>query len=226
MRDSHGARWRDREGLSWIDPFRREAWAFSLGVAEEAARLGFDEIQFDYVRFPDAAGLQFSRTPDAEARVAAIEAFLDAVRERLARYNVLIAADVFGYICWNQNDTQIGQQLESIVRHVDGLSPMLYPSGFSFGIPGHRQPVSAPREIVQHSLERALARTGIAPQRLRPWLQAFRDYAFDRREFGAQEIRAQIDAAEAAGSGGWMLWNAANRYDDEGLRPAVRRTDP
>lgn len=226
VRDARGAVWHDREGLAWIDPFRREAWEFSLGVAEEAARFGFDEIQFDYVRFPDAAGLHFSQENTAAARTATIEAYLDAARARLARHGVLTAADVFGYVCWNENDTTIGQQLESIVQHVDVLSPMLYPSGFSFGIPGHRQPVAAPGEIVGHSLQRALQRTGVSPLRLRPWLQAFRDHAFDRREFGAPEIRAQIDAAEAAGSGGWMLWNAGNHYGPAGLRPRPVRTSP
>lgn len=152
--------------------------------------------------------------------MAAIDAYLDAARARLARHGVLTAADVFGYICWNENDTQIGQQLESIARHVDMLSPMLYPSGFSFGIPGHRQPVAEPGEIVGRSLRRALERTSLSPLRLRPWLHSFRDYAFDRRDFGAHEIRAQIDAAEAAPSGGWMLWNAANHYGPAGLTPA------
>jgi hypothetical protein len=94
---------------------------------------------------------------------------------------------------------------------------MLYPSGFSFGIPGHRDPVAAPYEIVRHSLARMLERTGLPGLRFRPWLQAFRDYAFDRRAFGEREIRLQIDAAEAMGTDGWMLWNAANRYDDDGL---------
>lgn len=226
VRDARGEVWRDREGLAWLDPFQREAWDYSLAVAEEAARLGFDEVQFDYVRFPDATGLRFAQPSTMASRTAAIEAYLDAARARLATYGVLTAADVFGYVCWNENDTAIGQQLESIVQHVDVLSPMLYPSGFSFGIPGHRQPVAAAGEIVGHSLQRALERTGLPPQRLRPWLQAFKDYAFDHREFGAAEIRAQIDAAEAAHSGGWMLWNASNHYGPAGLKPTPAASAP
>lgn len=221
VRDGHGAVWHDREGLAWIDPMRREAWGFALAVAEEAAQLGFDEVQFDYVRFPDAVGLHFAAANTEAARVEAIGGFLDAARARLAPYNVFIAADVFGYICWNANDTQIGQQLESLAARVDYLSPMLYPSGFTFGIPGHRDPVAAPYEIVHHSLQRAVQRTGLPGLRFRPWLQAFRDYGFDRREFGASEIRAQIAAAEAVGTHGWMLWNAGNHYDADGLRPAA-----
>lgn len=223
VRDASGAVWHDREGLAWIDPTHREAWSFALDVAEEAARLGFDEIQFDYVRFPDGKGLRFS-VPDTEAvRVAAIGAFLDAARQRLAPHNVFVAADVFGYVCWNRDDTGIGQQLESIADRVDYISPMLYPSGFTFGIPGQRDPVAVPFEIVHQSLARALQRTGLPGVRFRPWLQSFRDYAFDRREFGAAEIRAQIAAAEALGTHGWMLWNAGNRYDADGLRPREDR---
>lgn len=221
VRDAQGEIWHDREGLAWIDPMRTEAWAYALAVAEEAAQMGFDEVQFDYLRFPDATDLRFARPTTESARVEAIGGFLDAARARLAPYNVFVSADVFGYICWNQNDTQIGQRLESLAGRVDYLSPMLYPSGFTFGIPQHRDPVAVPYEIVHHSLARALQRTSLPGVRFRPWLQAFRDYAFDRREFGAREIRAQIDAAEAVGSHGWMLWNAGNRYHADGLRPAA-----
>ena len=86
--------------------------------------------------------------------------------------------------------------------------------------------MAAAGEIVGHSLQRALERTGLPPQRLRPWLQAFKDYAFDHREFGAAEIRAQIDAAEAAHSGGWMLWNASNHYGPAGLKPTPAASAP
>lgn len=226
VHDAHGKVWKDREGLAWIDPFRREAWERNLGLAEEAARLGFDEIQFDYLRFPDAPGLAFAEPSTAERRIAAIEDFLDAARRRLAPYNVFLAADVFGYVAWNANDTSIGQQLESIVEHVDYLSPMLYPSGFTFGIPGHRDPIAAPYETVLQSLRQAIQRTGLAGTRFRPWLQAFRDYAFDRRSFTEREIRLQIQAADAVQTNGWMLWNATNRYGPDGLEPEAAPTPP
>lgn len=218
VRDPQGAVWTDREGLAWIDPFRREAWEHSLALAEEAARLGFDEVQFDYLRFPDAPGLSFSAPNTQAQRVAAIDDFLDRARARLAPWDVYLSADIFGYVAWNSDDTQIGQQLESLAQRVDYLSPMLYPSGFSFGIPGHRDPVAAPYAIVDLTLRRLLQRTGLPGVRVRPWLQAFRDYAFDRRLFDADEIRAQIDAAERLDTHGWMLWNPQNRYSADGLQ--------
>jgi hypothetical protein len=219
VRTPAGGIWRDRENLAWVDPFRREVWEYNIRIAEEAARLGFDEIQFDYVRFPDRRGVVFSQ-PNTEAnRVAAIGGFLAAARERLIPYNVFLSADLFGYVAWNQNDTDIGQTLAAVAPSVDYLSLMLYPSGFQFGIPGYRNPVQAPYETVHLTLKRASQRTGLPATRFRPWLQAFKDYAFDRRHFSDAEIRAQIRASEKFGSTGWMLWNPRNAYSDAGLLP-------
>lgn len=219
VKTAGGAIWRDGERLAWVDPFRQEVRDYNLALAEEAAQAGFDEIQFDYVRFPDAPGLRFSQEPTAESRERAIALLLDQARKRLARYNVFIAADIFGYVCWNASDTGIGQLIEKLAPALDYTSPMLYPSGFQFGIPGFRNPVAHPFEIVNLSLDRARQRTGLPSTRFRPWLQAFRDYGFDRRDFGAAEIREQIRGAEQFGSAGWMLWNARNLYSDAGLKP-------
>jgi hypothetical protein len=212
-----GAIWRDGENLAWVDPFKKEVWDYNVEIAIEAARHGFDEIQFDYVRFPDASGLQFSMPNTQENRVKAISGFLSEAKNKLTPHNVFLAADIFGYVCWNLNDTWIGQKLEDLVSNLDYLSPMLYPSGFRYGIPGYRIPVANPYEIVYRSLKRAQERTQLAPIRFRPWLQAFRDYAFDKRYFKDKEIRDQINAAKGFGAGGWMLWNPCNAYSSFGL---------
>lgn len=210
-----GSVYRDREGLAWTSADNREVWNYNIGIALEAAQAGFDEIQFDYVRLPDSAGI----APRAEAdREAAIEGFLAEARRRLTPFNVFLAADMFGYVCWNANDTGIGQQLEHLGASVDYFSPMLYPSSFQYGIPGYRNPVDHPYQIVRLSLERARDRTGLPPIRFRPWLQAFRDYAVGGRPFTAGEVRTQITAAEDFGANGWMLWNARNRYSAADLR--------
>ena len=219
VRTASGAIWRDREGIGWTDPFARQVWDYNIDIAVEAARDGFDEIQFDYVRFPDAKGLVFSEPNTEKNRIAAISGFLAAARKRLVPYNVFLSADIFGYVIWNRNDTGIGQRLNDLAQQVDYISPMLYPSGFQYGIPGYPDPVRHPRQIVYLSLRKAEERTGLPAVRFRPWLQAFRDYAFGGNPFGGEEIAAQINAAQTFGSDGWMLWNPRNVYTTAGLPP-------
>ncbi len=218
IRTASDAIFRDRENLIWVDPSQKEVWDYNIAIAVEAAKNGFDEIQFDYVRFPDRKGLKFSRDNTEENRTGAIVGFLQAAREQLAPYNVFVCADVFGYAAWNLNDTQIGQKIDQIGSAVDYIALMLYPSGFQFGIPGYRNPVANSNRIVYLTLQRAQERTQIPSVRFRPWLQAFRDYAFDRRHFTGNEIRDQIKATEEFGANGWMLWNPRNVYSKEGLR--------
>ncbi|MEJ2201816.1 MAG: putative glycoside hydrolase [Desulfuromonadaceae bacterium] len=223
VKNPSGAPWRDGEKLRWVDPFASEVWEYNIALAEEAAALGFDEIQFDYMRFPERAGLVFSRENIQANRVEAITGFLAAARKRLSPYNVALAGDIFGYVCWNENDTNIGQQLECLAEHLDYISPMLYPSGFSSGVGRYHNPVANPYEIISLSLNKAQQRTGLSALRFRPWLQAFRDYAFDRRHFGASEIHSQTSASDEFGSNGWMLWNPRNVYSSAGLKE--KRTD-
>ena len=218
IRTAGGQIWRDREKLSWVNPSKKEVWDYNVSIAVEAAQNGFDEIQFDYVRFPDTKGLVFSMENTEVNRVNAISGFLMEAKKKLAPYNTFLAADIFGYVSWNLNDTFIGQKLENLVPVLDYFSPMLYPSGFQFGIPGYRIPVSHHYEIIYLTLKRAQERTHIQSTRFRPWIQAFRDYSFDRRQFTGKEIRDQIDAAEKFGSHGWMLWNPRNIYTSDGLK--------
>lgn len=216
----NGRIFKDKEGLIWCDPFLSEVRAYNIGLAIEAAKAGFDEIQFDYVRFPDAKGVEFSQPTTEVSRPRAITSFLTEAHERLIPYNVFLAADVFGYICWNKGDTGIGQKIDELGAVLDYISPMLYPSGFTYGIPNYRVPVAHPYEIVRLSLDRARERTKLDPVRFRPWLQSFADYAFDKRQFGEQEIQAQIEAAQSFGADGWLLWNPRNVYSAEALRAA------
>lgn len=214
VRLSGGEVWRDHEQSRWIDPSIEDAWSHYADIAEEVAQIGFDEIQLDYVRFPDAQGLAFATDNTQANRRDAIHGFLRTIRKRLTPYNVFLSADVFGYVCWNRNDTGIGQQLEDLGDVVDYVSPMLYPSSFTWGISGLARPTDDPGQIVLRSLAQAQARTGWPGLRFRPWLQAFRDYAFDHRAFGPEELDAQMRAADAMRTDGWMLWNPRNQYPD------------
>lgn len=219
----NGKVFKDHQGLAWCDPFSEEVRAYNINLAIAAAKAGFDEIQFDYVRFPDAKGVEFSQPSTDESRPKAIGQFLHEAREQLIPYNVFLAADVFGYICWNKGDTGIGQRIEELGDVLDYISPMLYPSGFMYGIPNYRDPVKHSYEIVRLSLDRARERTKLDPVRFRPWLQAFADYAFDKRQFGEQEIQAQIRAAQSFGADGWLLWNPRNAYSADAIRPAAKK---
>lgn len=207
-----GSAFRDREKLRWVDPFQQEAWNYNIAIAKAAAELGFDEIQFDYVRFPDTKGLKFSQPSTIETRTKAITGFLTAAQKALAPYNVMLAADIFGYVPWNENDTFIGQDINKVTNSVDIVSLMLYPSGFQFGIPKYRNPVKHSYEIVHLSLKRAQERTKVSAARFRPWLQAFHDYAFHSGAFANDRLHMQVKATEDFGSSGYMFWNPRNVY--------------
>jgi hypothetical protein len=223
-----GKPWIDNEKLAWVDPTREEVWDYLIAIAKEAARKGFDEIQFDYVRFPTDGRLsaaRYSRPITQEVRIAAIAGFLARARRELGPTGAYLAADVFGYTAFNDNDTDIGQRVEELAPHLDYLSPMVYPSGYHRGIPGYRNPVENPYEIVRESVRLTRKRSAHAVVEVRPWIQDFRDYAYDRRIFGVKEIRAQIRGADEAGATGWMLWNPRNDYTGDALRakPAAAR---
>jgi hypothetical protein len=212
VKSKGGGMFRDREKLRWVDPFHQETWDYNIAIAKAAAAAGFDEIQFDYVRFPDNRRVGFAKPANQDSRTEAIAGFLKAAHQALAPYNVMVAADIFGYVMWNLDDTGIGQKVDAALEAVDVVCPMLYPSGYQFGIPNYKNPVQHPYEIVYLSLKRAQERTGANPLRFRPWLQAFRDYAFRGGDFSEERMRIQIKASDKFGASGWMFWNPRNVY--------------
>jgi hypothetical protein len=217
-----GKPWIDRENLAWVDPFRTEVWDYNLAIAREAIRKGFDEVQFDYVRFPTdgkLAAARYARANTKENRLPTIAGFLGRARTELGPLGAFVAADVFGYTAFNENDTDIGQRIEELAPNLDYICPMVYPSGYHVGIPGYRNPVANPYQVVHESVRLIRKRATGLPVQVRPWLQDFKDYAFDRRIFGVPEIRAQIKGAEEAGGVGFMLWNPKNDYTGAALRP-------
>jgi hypothetical protein len=217
-----GRPWVDNEKLAWVDPMREEVWAYNIAIAQEAIRRGFDEIQFDYVRFPTDGKLgvaRYAKPVSKATRLPAIAAFLERARRELGAAGAFVAADLFGYTAFNENDTDIGQRIEELAPHLDFICPMVYPSGYHKGIPGHPNPVLVPYKVVHESVRLIRKRATGTVARVRPWLQDFRDYAFDRRVFGVPEIQAQIRGSEDAGGAGWMLWNPRNSYTGSALRP-------
>jgi hypothetical protein len=221
--DTHtGKPWIDRENLAWVDPFREENWDYLIAVAKEAVAKGFDEVQFDYVRFPTDGKLsaaRYSQPNNSTTRLPAIAAFLAKARRELGPTGAFLGADVFGYTAFNSNDTDIGQRIEELSAHLDYMCPMVYPSGYHLGIPGVRNPVKNPYEVVKESVRLTRQRSQNPAMQVRPWLQDFKDYAFDKRIFGPSEVTAQIRGAGDAGASGWMLWNPKNDYTAAALKP-------
>jgi hypothetical protein len=222
-----GKPWIDNEKLAWVDPFREEVWDYAIAIAKEAVAKGFDEVQFDYVRFPTDGKLsaaRYSQPNNAQTRLPAIAGFLAKARRELGPTGAFLAADVFGYTAFNDNDTDIGQRVEELAVHLDYICPMVYPSGYHRGIPGVRNPVLQPYEIVKESVRLTRKRSTPGTVQVRPWLQDFRDYAFDKRIFGVNEIRAQIRGARDGGAMGFMLWNPKNDYTGRALAPKTTVT--
>ena len=216
-----GKPWTDNEKLAWVDPFQEEVWAYNIALGQEAIRRGFDEVQYDYVRFPTDGRLsatRYAKPNNKDTRLPTIARFLGKARTELGALGAFVGADLFGYTAFNENDTDNGQRIEELAPHLDFICPMVYPSGYHKGIPGYPNPVQVPGRVVSESVRLIRKRAGTNVVRVRPWLQDFKDYAFDRRIFGVPEVTAQIRGAEESGAAGWMLWNPRNDYTGPALR--------
>jgi len=232
--DRTGQPWRAYDGATWADPYLQEVWEYNVNIAVEAARRGFDEIQYDYVRWPTdgpTEHCQYAQPNTAENRAAAMAGFLALTHSRLKETGARLAVDFFGYTCWYHYDTGIGQVIEGVAPHIDVLCPMLYPSTFGAGLPGYpqyRNAIAFPYEVVYLSAVRAVRRSkAVNPAvTVRAWIQDFPDYAFDRRTYTPQEIREQMRGAMEAGCSGWMLWDPRVRYTREALLPEELPSPP
>ncbi len=216
--NSQGELWRDGGRQYWLDPYNKEVWKYVVALAREAAELGFREIQFDYVRLPSDGNLRDIVYPalDDTAVNMVIPLFLRYARASLAQYDVEISADVFGLVTSDPTGMGIGQHLESMAAEVDLLCPMIYPSHYGPGNLGIPDPDSAPYDTVYRSIYDALHRLERAglDTAVRPWLQSFTI----RHVYRAEEIRAQIQAAERLGVHEFLLWNNGNFYNRAALR--------
>ncbi len=211
IRDTKGQLYRSKEQMAWISPYKAESYDYTLSIAADAAKHGFDEINFDYVRFPADLTLQYGKPHNETTRVNAISDFIRTAQNKLRPYGTFISVDTYGMVCWTKDDTNIGHTITSLAKYADYLAPMLYPSGFATGSAGYKNPTAYPYEIIYKSVENIYDR--IEPNRVRPWLQAFRDYAFDRRAYKKEQIQAQIRACKNAHTNGWMFWNPSSKYE-------------
>ena len=209
-----GKPWRGWAGEAWVNPLKKGLYKPNVDLAVESARLGFDEIQYDYIRFPDGdlTGADFGKDYlDINKRIGALTTLLEMTRDALRPRGVKLSADVFGWMLLVDDDQGIGQRFPDIAKVVDYISPMIYPSHFPEGsvtVPGH--PNDYPYETISISLALGMAKIPGLELKMRPWLQDFSLPGMT--EYGAAEIRAQIDASEEAGASGWMIWNIDAMY--------------
>ncbi len=214
---SKGGLWADAYDHHWTNPRRPEVWAYNIAIGKEAAQRGFDEIQFDYVRFPsdgDLADADYGPT-DNRTRSQVIGAFLAQAQTELGPLGVFLSADVFGLTPIVKDDLGIGQQFEDVSDQVDFISPMAYPSHYADTFLGFPKPADHPSEVVGYTLKQAQARLAGRHARLRPWLQ---DFTLQGIAYDAPKVRAEIDASENNGALGWMLWNYENTYTEGALK--------
>ncbi|HEX5436776.1 MAG TPA: putative glycoside hydrolase [Gemmatimonadaceae bacterium] len=227
-RKSDGKPWLDAHGNPWLDPTRDGPWRYAAHLACEAVSLGFSEVQFDYVRYPDDDRLLHEAVfPYAHGRERAevIHDQLALLRRRLAPLGVPVTADIFGLTTSDTTDMGIGQRWEKLVTAVDVVQPMMYPSHYAPGSYGIAHPNAHPYAVIDSGLKDAKQRsTGIAhAARIIPWYQ---DFTLGPPHYRAAQVRAQIKAGYDNGVRSWMLWNPGSHYTLSALRPAETATDP
>ena len=216
IRRSDGSVWRDAAGLSWTNPYDKRVWRYNVDLAAAAARAGFDEIMFDYVRFPSDGdvGRAVYRNPASLGKRDTIPAFLHYAHNRLRGSGVRVSAAVFGLSA--ARDLGIGQLPRRMAPYLDTIYAMTYPSLFGQGELGLQDPSLTPGATVARALRKFEIALRGRSTLLVPWVQ---DFSFSV-PYGIDEVRAQIDAARLSGAKGYMLWNAECVYTDGALAPA------
>jgi hypothetical protein len=233
VRDRSGGLWRDRLDFAWVDAFNDSVWVYAAQLAEEAVHLGFREIQFDYVRFPDeprarmADAIFAARRPGESSRDG-VARNLRLLRDRVKALDVPFTIDVFGMTTNVEVDLGIGQVWEDLITTADVVLPMVYPSHYYHAMYGVSHPNSEPYRIVRSALEdgqRRAARLSVATAQIRPYLQAF---TLGLPRYTPDRVRAQISAAADVGIRSWVLWNPRSDYSPRiftGAPPASRQSD-
>lgn len=234
LQTKSGALWKDGKNSSWLNPYNETAWEYLVDIAKEALALGFDEIQFDYVRFPSEGPVHaIGYGPDVPPKHEAVNGFLAYARDQMP--DAILSADVFGIMCVSEGDTEdIGQYLELVAQNADYLSPMVYPSHYAKGQvirnKAYASPDKHPYGVVKGTLETARDRMKAVrwceTARIRPYLQDFTATWLGKGhyiEYGIKEVRSQIEAAAEAGYTEWIFWNAQNHYTEAAYLPEKPR---
>ncbi len=222
-RASDGEVWRDKKGISWLDPGSSEVWDYLVEIGRDYYALGFDELNFDYIRFPSDGNMAdisynfFDQT--LQSKPDQMREFYEYLHERLASTTdarPVLSADLFGMTTTNTDDLNIGQILENAIPYFDYIMPMVYPSHYPPTFNGYPNPAAVPYEIIKFSMERAVSRLVAAsssPLKLRPWLQDFNLGA----TYDAEMVRKEMQAVYDSGLTSWTLWAPSNRYTRQAI---------
>lgn len=203
----------DESGFVWVDPFSRKAWEYNVAIAEEAAKVGFDEIQFDYVRYPSTNGIVNARFPFQKGRrkEEAILYFLEMANEKLKRLDINVSIAVFGYSAWQKHLPREGQHFYEIGNRVDVIYPILYPSHFADDFLKNKHKEKRTYDVIYRSIMSGSEILEHTDCKLIAYIQGF---DWKRSILGKDYIGVQMRAAENADSEGWIVWNAKGEYDD------------
>lgn len=237
-KESNGTIWKDYKGINFIDVGAKSYWDYIIDLAQKTHQIGFDEINFDYVRFPSDGNMKDIYYPFSEKKISedpvlgkakALEEFFKYLDEQISKYNqeqefpMIISADLFGMVTTNTDDLNIGQVLERALPYFDYVAPMVYPSHYPPHFNGWANPNTVPYELIHFVMSEAVKkvetlkmatstseeiREKLSKEQLRPWLQDF-DYGGN---YEAKEVRAQIQGTYDAGLDSWMLWSPSNKY--------------
>jgi len=226
IRKADGSIWRDKKGIAWVNPYHKELWEYNIGVAEELVKMGFGEVQFDYIRFPEPyPSLPKQVFPGAGdvSKPQALADYLKEAKTRLNKLGVRSTADIFGLVTTVNGALEVGQDWEKISPNVDVVLPMVYPSHYPHGELGIARPNAEPYKVIVTAISRAHERDkklGITEkEHVRPWLQAF---SLGKPEYGAEQLEAEKKAVYDSGYDGWVMWNPGSIYDV--YMPALEKT--
>ena len=217
-----GKAFTNSDGLVWVSAYDKNLWEYNVTVAKEAAKAGFNEIQFDYVRFPASNGGKLDkvlnyRNADNMTKAEAIQKYLNYAKKELSPYNVYISADIYGQVGSSSDDMSLGQFWEAVSSEVDYVSPMMYPSHYGKGVYGLDIPDANPYKTIYHSTKDSINRNNniSSPAIIRPWIQAFTaTWIKGHIHYGSKEVKEQIKAMKDLGVDEYILWNATNRYEN------------
>ncbi len=236
IRHVNGGLWRDKKGGAWVNPYEHRVWDYNIAIATEALDMGFSEVQWDYVRFPDVTNTMRATMSypgaNGKSRQDNIGEFISYSKAQLKLYGVPVTADVFGLVTHDEGDVDIGQHWETVITTADAVLPMVYPSHYSAGHYGFAKPHAVPYQLIRVALTDAVQRTAFAKDsakktvgEIRPWLEAM---SIRGMTYGAPEVRAQIQATYDAGLKSWALWNPGSKYGEfeAALRPADGSKSP